>query len=1088
MNSPFSMIPATPAPKRTPFEGTPQEYMGAGQSRAASGGGGDPFTTFVGTTAESAIDMLTFGIWQPDIIPEAQEQANPTATMLGRVAGNIAGFLPAMSVSGVAAGRALSLFGWGRNVKAGLSLTKGAIATHGLFQTGSQFAIHDVAREFVRQIKENDPDAYAIGDAALTGFIGGGIFGFIGGYAAHTYPAQRLIYNGGAMAAADAVNMAAQGDNPLDYPEELAQSFLMGMAMAAPTLVNWRGKRVHRDEAIIENAQAIRKMFADPKSDAGKIIQKVTKDMGVIDEPQVQQMLKVLKVMGGSPETGKKLVEVARINPDSWKWGGDMNAPVKAGHRGMLKKIHKQLGISDDDFHGMVSTVTKGRVKSSNDLTAGEAKAVLTDLVNYSQQYVDKVSDAGQLAATIRKQVGLGDVPVTEYTGLAGVLKFKPIDTVLRKLGMIDFLDDVRRSKRYMATELHHLGNEVKAAIDMFEVASKTTGRAVSKSAVGNRPTEAMALLERALEMNKGAELQALLKTFNPAQKEAFRSIRKVTNFYFERTNEARKFLGLDPIQYREGYLAKVYKGQVAEEVGLTYETIQAQRKGAPTRAIKEPENVRAIARKEGAVGEEVFTGRDRLYRRVMNMAHHDAKEIYLHQPVRVVKATVNQLLDAGVMTPAEAKFAVEYTQNFALNQPSESWRKLDASLKGFLSAKRLNAGSIEGAINGMMETFRLNYSITDRPATDAIRVFGAGVSRGMIAGRPSLAFRNMFQSFLPHQFVSTKAMAKAMFYDTPEGLQKRLDADDIWQFSQTMAEEGVGGKGAMGLVHAKFNVKNSANAAYWEMADNIIMDSAGKRGYSTSAGRALRAKSKNKHVFAEDEWSSRIMPEVRHMISGTQWMYDSMGLPGTFATPGGKVMFKLQSWPMNYVFNYLDEGIHRAKTGYRSWDTAKQMKLTAVERAGILKHFAGMALVVNAFAQLGMDYSSTAGITPTYTEEEGFRVRVGAFNFRPSPGMALITGLQKMWSDDEVERTQGRREVKWILGPATIPSYLAGRELKRAIDTGDRSGLLFKMERKRGRRPKQKAVHGVSSPFKSPFTTGRGSPFGQPFAPLGED
>ena len=1035
---------------------------------------GNPVETAIGTTVESAIDTLTFGLWQPDIIPEEQEQQDPVATMFGRISGNIAGFVPMMEFGAMpAATRLLGAFGWGRTLRAGMSMTKGATALHGLAQTGTAFAIHDVAREFVKQVKEQDADAYAMGDAAIRGMVGGGIFGFIGGYAAHAAPVRRLVYDGVAMMAADAVNMAAEGDNPYDHPKELAQSFLLGAAMAVPSLVNWRGKRIDANSEQMRTAENLRRMFADPNSSTGKQIETVTKRLGIDKEPEIVRMLTVLK-SSEKPKKMKTVESISEIDVERMRWGKDLNTPVSAGHRGRLKQIQKQLGIGDEMWRDMLGSVTAERTRTSTELTSGEAKRVMSDLISYSGQYVSEANEANMLSGKIRKAAGLGEQRTTEYGGLSGVMKFTPVDKVLEKMGMGDFLSDPTRARRYMDSEVNAVGNEIKSAIDMFETASGTGTIEGVKTAVFNRPSQGIAALEAALEISNPAELRQTLRGFNKAQRQAYLELRKITNFYFNRTNETRRFLGLDEIKDRAGYLRKVMKAPVADEVGLTYEQVSAQMKPG-TKNLEEAVNPTALPRKDTAVGEAAFTGKDRLYRRMMNMVHHDAKEIYLHQPTRAVKAAVDNLTKVGAMTDAEARYTVEYMKNFVLAEPTESWKKMDVSFKQFLKGTH-----IEDTLNGIMSKFNINREIGDRPATQLINMFGRGVGAGMIAGRPSLAFRNMFQGFLPHAFASTKSVAKGMLYGMNEEMSRRMETSDIYQKSLTMMEEGISARGIMGA-SAVDVVKKTSGMAYYEIGDKILADATGKHGYSTKSGRALRAQAKKgEAVFSEDEWATRIIPEAEYYINTAQFMYDLMGMPGTFSTPGGKVLFKLQSWPMNYMFKYLDEGVHRAKTGYRSWDTKHEMKLTNIERYGIVKHFVGMSLIVNALAQIGLDYTSIGGITPTYTKEEGFDIKLGAMTMRPSPGASLINGIQKLWSDDEYERKEGFRAVKWIMAPVAIPGYLAGREVFRAIERGERKELLFKTPRKPGRRA-GKTVHGISSPFR-PISLTPPKPFKNPF------
>lgn len=83
----------------------------------------DPLTVFAGVFTESALDTLSFGIFSPDIIPEAVEEQHPYATLIGNVTGALSTFAVPMGASRAGA---WGLFNFSRKIMGAGKLARGA--------------------------------------------------------------------------------------------------------------------------------------------------------------------------------------------------------------------------------------------------------------------------------------------------------------------------------------------------------------------------------------------------------------------------------------------------------------------------------------------------------------------------------------------------------------------------------------------------------------------------------------------------------------------------------------------------------------------------------------------------------------------------------------------------------------------------------------------------------------------------------------------------------------------------------------------------------------------------------------------------
>lgn len=254
----------------------------------------DPLSVFGGTFGEGLVSEASLGIFQPDIVGAREEADYPMAATVGRAAGTIAGFLGTTIATGGLLKIGLAPFRFGRSIlRASGAMGKleqvafGSIqrGTAGAIATGMNFSAQDAAREFVKQMKTEDPDAWAIGHAAASGALVGGVFGMFHNATVFSHPATQVLAGGVSFAVADAVATAAEGE-PITQ-EAVTTSFLMGSALSALGARGWREKNRESMRQLEEAALKIRNEVNNPEAGLGKTVYSILQT----HEPEALKML-----------------------------------------------------------------------------------------------------------------------------------------------------------------------------------------------------------------------------------------------------------------------------------------------------------------------------------------------------------------------------------------------------------------------------------------------------------------------------------------------------------------------------------------------------------------------------------------------------------------------------------------------------------------------------------------------------------------------------------------------------------------------------------------------------------------------------
>lgn len=256
---------------------------------------------------------------------------------------------------------------------------------------------------------------------------------------------------------------------------------------------------------------------------------------------------------------------------------------------------------------------------------------------------------------------------------------------------------------------------------------------------------------------------------------------------------------------------------------------------------------------------------------------------------------------------------------------------------------------------------------------------------------------------------------------------------------------------------------------------------------WSDADGRKLRmnmktAKDPKWHQYLSDTEKNAVQQWMEWVSSHTQFVYHATGLPGVFKDPVWGMAFKLQSYPMNYVFKYMADtskmlvsgGLNPFKPGVARFDTTGKYKVPPGVRFGILKHFIGLGLAVKVFEEMGMDFRDIVGAS--YDPDAPIKVRTGVLNFRPSPAMQLVENFRDIWSNDEYVSKKAIMNLKRSY-TIFVPGYLAGKDIQRALEQGERRALLFRKPFESGRKrkePEPESFFDVYKGYKNykPFST----------------
>jgi hypothetical protein len=1068
----------------------------------------DPLSTFIGTMMESAVDEASFGIFKPDIVPQNQEELDKYSAMVGHMAGSIAGFIPSIALSGGAVtvtGRVLSGMNFGRKLIKGAEVASKASRAAGflgggVFKTGSAFAVHDVVREYINQVEKDDPDLANLGKAAATGFLTGGIFGFTGTVTKGTHPVNQMVWGGFSMATANAIGLAEDGEDITK--ENMIQSFILGAGLAAIGSRHWKQDRAANDQAIKNESLKFMDESSNPNSDLRKVLDKYTgglsKQMPAEIEKTIAPFLdrKPPEYVYGKGKKAKDLnkpekipsnikteyekkqylasktkpktvsdtfrnegIELSEqevkiletpppetINAQNIDWGSvgaEVTEKTVPGKKTKITASKEAYSWDVAGFETSPTGISKGAAKNLHAIFAEDidwhqkppSKQTPKERVDFAREAKDynEVSLGGIM------NVDTSRVPTSGLGGLTGWAT--PVHRLVTTANMGDILEPITTQKQWMDLHIGKIRDFMGVLKTEFNQSWNVTTKQKVTGIFKDQPTDAMEQFYSIMTMSNKKEYLRSMAGLTEKQQGVVKDARLIFDYFYNRHNEYLVQTGKPPLTKREGYVRRLIEWDKAKEMGFTFEEPELKQRKATKMAggVNDPTAMQVVT-PEAPVSHDVFKAMN-------NALMFDMKTIYLNDPVRLLKATVDYKVKMGELSPEAGRFIAEYTNEFILGIPSANTTKMNGALAGFI--KKMD---FPGGVEWMDKHFKTNFG--ERPVDAIARTFSKSTTLGMMGGRISLAIRDCFQSFFPAGgYFSYKNLAKAMSTPTEKmgaTYNKLIKESSVYNtMKRSVIDEGIerGAKKSVLLqtYSSDFNVDNTFKGSYFGVTEKIKKNLG---GWADKAGMDLRKMSGNNDVYSETELF-RIKKEMEFTAMTTQFLYHVTGQSGVAMNPVGRIATKFQSFLMNYTTSYLPDMWNRLWTGHPSWDVTQTLKIPLSERVGIFKHVAAMGLMVAAAERAGFDLTSIAPLSYKTVGNEDKpwygKFKSGIIDFRPSPGVALWQGLSNLMSGSDTKRALAKRELATLIPAMTVPGFLSGREVAGAIKEGEPTRLFVK-------------------------------------------
>ena len=1012
----------------------------------------DFVSVMLGSAGEVGIDVASFGIFQPDIVPDYMEKNSPIAYFIGSTAGMIAGMYPSFGAASLALKGTRSLFNAFKFSSRVLKVAEEmapiaqlarktepvhAFAT-GISHTAAVFALNDSAREITRQVKENDPNLFAIGETAVKGAIGGLYLGQVGKFTHMLHPAAQAVSMGAAMTLAEALTDAAEGVDVLDtdyMKNRLPKTFLQGAAIGLWNSRGWKERRnVMQEFATKAEMERLKKEGVIDKD--GNVNPRAIKDvMQLIKEASIESpdmlgevpanvhnaaasYLSEWGMESGGRRVGKGLIPAQEIN--------------KIEHRALqiqIKTIQGKLGIENEPYRKVLQDLT-GK-DSPTKMNIDEMNATLDFFKDIEVKNLH---------------------PVKRVFREAGVLemKFKPADQVMTDTNLSYFTKDVETAAILKSLKEQH-------AVSLVSSLQSQYRRFISEDMPGKMPStkeafgkwvqkKPSAADETFADIVEGKIPQSEL---SPRLNRLAGIYKTVTDYYWHATNQVRELTGDAPLTYKEFYMMHqldrpemIRQGYKRSEIP-TVESLMAK-KGKGLRVSK---NIKSVTEIERTINQYPMR-RDPAYA-LQSMIHNDLKVIYFTEPIRIMNAQVKKAIDAGILDKSalDANSTLnQYMENVIMSRPTPNTVKFNKMIE------RIGETKPGEFIDKVAAHF--GRDLFTNTAEQINGLVGRMTTRAFIGLKPKMAGRNVLQFVFNYGLTDAKYIAKAMLpIEHPKLLTDIMDKSLVRkQTLEYSGEEYIHtSKGFMGRVDAMANdlfakstVKSMDTSMIAAGYDTLNKIRDPKRNWGDAEGHKLRSEAKQS---GDSNWNNYISTREKYILelrmdkvaNYTNFLYTHTGLPMIYRSAVAAPFVKLQSFTMNYFYKYLEE------LNYEMWhgtpkefkDMPNAPKLTTGERAGLVKHFIGLGMLVAAVEKAtGLDYSSLLGASFKPDEEKWRdKVNMGIFDVRPNPSMSVFLGMKDMlFADEEWKREEGKRKLNSAF---PVPYKQAYRDWEKALGEG---------------------------------------------------
>ena len=703
----------------------------------------DPISTFFGTAAEGLIDTLSLGFYQPDIIPEAQEQADPWASMAGRISGTIAGFLPALGAARGVVTVGLGATKWGRGLLGGAKALSGLKQTGAAFnvargigtaaQEGAAFALHDVAREFIRQTKESDPNAYELGMAAVKGATLGGMFGFVHTSTKFMNPINQIVAGSATFASAEAIGLSMEGEDITI--EDMAKSAMIGGVLTLASLPGLKKRRLAKTQEGYAELPEFVEQMNNPKSDWLKMW-KETVETKVGPVPEMQELI-------GKAMAFRKVAGKAPFNVSATSAGKKVAIKGSSSYGGRLMNTFKQMGIERAERLEVASGVLGRPVKSFKGLTNNEASLIMDDVIKYAEKtfeglHMDIMGTVSDAAAKGGKRLRGVKPTGLRHTGLGFT---ENVDTAIRRKGLTDIIQNAENAVRAATVEGGKMKNMFGSMLQEWEQITGVTTKQKIGAFVKNRPLDQLERLKSILTIDDPKKFTDVLRGLSDAERNIVKNMRKLTDTAFFRNNRALIAGGEQPIAYREGYWRRMTNmEEVTGKTSAQLATEKRVRRKTMGKGAEKPQ-----MGKEGPLFERTAPDAiERMDRKMFqkafnNMVDNEMQTTWLHRPQDLIVQRVEYLKKIKMITQAEVDAVYTWTDAVVANRRPDHSVILNNRLKNAIDNTKIG-----NAFTAVLDKF--GRTVGERPADAFVSMYGRGITAGMIKFRPVQAIRNKFQ------------------------------------------------------------------------------------------------------------------------------------------------------------------------------------------------------------------------------------------------------------------------------------------------------------------------------------------------------
>jgi len=548
-------------------------------------------------------------------------------------------------------------------------------------------------------------------------------------------------------------------------------------------------------------------------------------------------------------------------------------------------------------------------------------------------------------------------------------MKLASKEYTLRLMGVEPLLKDTVEAYKRMSLELRDIDRWLRKITKKIEKQAGTTIRQKLRAVVKGVPTPAIARMRNLLDENANAP--AYLKGEDLKN---FQDLRAFTQLMLRRVNEVRAVMNIKPIEDIGEYVPHFFDA-LTESIlrrgdieGIRYHDISENLRYWLSRktyaALSEhmwnpTEKTRKLVRED--VKRHFSKDLPSLLR---TMARFDLREIYLTEPMAVLRARLSALGDA---IPASVRREIDKFLRYDI-------RNYMTELDQYLNATLRPAADV---MNLILTPF-------GRHIANPIRTMSVLARRSVVGGtliaRPKIVIRNLLQRMLIMDLYPLHIAAMAQVLRPPPEVRKLIKETTFYQISRRGGFEDISGillsPERLGMLpyqisHAgldflsNVNVSMTAGELYAEMMLKWQDTEAGRKAIEALVeGKGImgRAWHTAYRLFRRPlptreslRWTEQdLVDEAVDAGLLTQWLYSSTGLPGLWRGQAARMALSLQSWWFNYMFMHLRECAHRMAFG----TTSRGKILRPQDRINALKGMLMMLAVLNAVAEVtGLGY-----------------------------------------------------------------------------------------------------------------------------------